>query len=118
MVVPAGEKLTDEQVAAAKPDVIILAWAATGSKADPKKSYELAAWHDVPAIRNRRVRIATVLPALIGARTLTLLRGAGATALRRHIKVPRKEVRAIVLSLVSSLGSRSRINSLYRELSR
>src|SRR6267378_1750550 len=70
------------------------------------------------AIRNRRVRIATVLPSLIGARTLTLLRGAGATALRRHIKVPRKEVRGIMLSLIASLGSRSRINSLYRELSR
>jgi iron complex transport system substrate-binding protein len=58
MVVPAGEKLTDdEQVAAAKPDVIILAWAATGSKADPNKSYELPAWRDVPAIRNRRVHV-------------------------------------------------------------
>ena len=70
------------------------------------------------AVRNRRVRIATALPALIGARTLVLLRGAGATALRRHIKVPRKEVRSIVTSLMLSLGSRSRINSLYRELSR
>jgi len=70
------------------------------------------------AIRNRRVRIATVLPALIGARTLALLRDAGATALRRHIKVPRKEVRAIVTSLTVSLGSRSRIESLFRELSR
>lgn len=70
------------------------------------------------AIRNRRVRVATVLPALIGARTLALLRGAGATALHRHIKVPRKEVRAIVLSLITSFGSRSRISALYRELSR
>lgn len=70
------------------------------------------------AVRNRRVRIATVLPALIGARTLTLLRGAGATALRRHIKAPRKEVRAIMTSLMLSLGSRSRIQSLYRELSK
>jgi iron complex transport system substrate-binding protein len=57
MVVPAGEKLTDEQVAAAKPDVIILAWAATGLKADPNKSYELPAWRDVPAIRDRRVHV-------------------------------------------------------------
>lgn len=70
------------------------------------------------AIRNRRVRIATVLPALIGARTLSLLRDAGATALRRHIKVPRRKVRAIVTSLAFGLGSRSRIESLYRELSR
>jgi farnesyl-diphosphate farnesyltransferase len=69
-------------------------------------------------VRNRRVRAATALPALIGARTLALLRDAGATALHRHIKVSRKEVRTIVMSLISSLGSRSRINSLYRELSR
>ena len=55
MVVPPGEKLTDEQVAAAKPEVIILAWAATGSRADPNKSYDLPAWRDVPAIRDRRV---------------------------------------------------------------
>ncbi len=70
------------------------------------------------AVRNRRVRIATVLPALIGARTIALLREAGATALHRHIKVPRKQVRAITMSLFSSLGSRSRINRLYRELSK
>jgi farnesyl-diphosphate farnesyltransferase len=70
------------------------------------------------AVRNRRVRIATVLPALIGARTLALLREAGATALHRHIKVPRKEVRSITTSLALSLASRSRINSLYQELSR
>jgi farnesyl-diphosphate farnesyltransferase len=70
------------------------------------------------AIRNRRVRTATVLPALIGTRTLALLRDAGATALRRHIKVPRRKVRAIVASLIFGFGSRSRIESLYRELSR
>jgi farnesyl-diphosphate farnesyltransferase len=69
------------------------------------------------AIRNRRVRAATVLPALIGARTLALLHDAGATALRRHIKVPRREVRSIVASLVFGLAARSRIESLYRELS-
>ena len=69
------------------------------------------------AVRNRRVRVATVLPALIGARTLALLREAGATALHRHIKVSRKEVRSITSSLALSLGSRSRINSLYQQLS-
>ena len=70
------------------------------------------------AIRNLRVRIATALPALIGARTIALLRNAGATALRRHVKISRKEVRAIVSSLAFSLGSRSRMNALYRDLSR
>src|SRR6266404_1151942 len=70
------------------------------------------------AIRNRRVRVATALPGLIGARTLALLRNAGATALHRRIKVPRKEVRAIGASLVFGFGGRSQIDSLYRELSR
>jgi farnesyl-diphosphate farnesyltransferase len=50
------------------------------------------------AIRNRRVRFATALPALIGARTLALLREAGAEALLRKIKVPRVEVRKMILS--------------------
>ena len=52
------------------------------------------------AIRNRRVRFATVLPALIGARTLALLREAGARALTQRVKVPRSEVRGMITSSV------------------
>ncbi|HXM74709.1 MAG TPA: squalene/phytoene synthase family protein, partial [Chthoniobacterales bacterium] len=70
------------------------------------------------AVRNRRVRAATVLPALIGARTLALLRDAGATALHRKIKVPRRDVRSIVLSLITSLASQSQIDAMFRQLSR
>jgi len=57
MVVPAGERVTEEQIAEARPDVIVLAWAATGKKADPNRAYEVAAWKDVPAIRNRQVHV-------------------------------------------------------------
>jgi len=57
MVVPAGEKIMDEQVAEAKPEVIVLAWAAAGAKAEPKKTYEVAAWQNLPAIQNRRVHV-------------------------------------------------------------
>lgn len=57
MVVPAGEKTTEEQIANARPDVIVLAWAATGKKADPKRAYGVAAWKEVPAIRNRQVHV-------------------------------------------------------------
>jgi len=57
MVVPTGEKITETQVALAKPEVIVLAWAATGTKADPKQAYKVAAWKDVPAIRNRKVYV-------------------------------------------------------------
>ena len=70
------------------------------------------------AVRNRRVRAATVLPALIGARTLALLRDAGATALHRKMKVPRRDVRSIVLSLITSLASQSQIDAMFRQLSR
>jgi iron complex transport system substrate-binding protein len=57
MVVPAGEKVSEEQVAAARPEVIVLAWAATGAKAEPRKAYEVEAWKDLPAIRERRVHV-------------------------------------------------------------
>jgi len=57
MVVPAGEKISEAQVAEAEPEVIILAWAAAGTRADPKRAYKVTAWKDVPAIQNRRVYI-------------------------------------------------------------
>ena len=50
------------------------------------------------AVRNRRVRFATALPAMIGARTLVLLRDAGPDALIRRVKVPRGEVRSMIMS--------------------
>jgi farnesyl-diphosphate farnesyltransferase len=50
------------------------------------------------AIRSRRVRFATALPAMIGARTLALLREAGPAALERKVKVPRTEVRKMIVS--------------------
>jgi iron complex transport system substrate-binding protein len=57
MVVPAGEKIGEAQVAAASPEVIVLAWAATGAKSDPQQAYKVTGWKDVPAIRNRKVYV-------------------------------------------------------------
>jgi iron complex transport system substrate-binding protein len=57
LVVPAGKSLTDEEVAIAKPEVIVLAWAAIGDKSNPKQAYELEAWRDLPAIREHRVHV-------------------------------------------------------------
>jgi farnesyl-diphosphate farnesyltransferase len=65
------------------------------------------------AIENRRVRTATVLPALIGARTLSLLANAGAAALQCTIKVPRHEVRAMILRLAVSFASRRAIDAIF-----
>jgi iron complex transport system substrate-binding protein len=55
MTVPGGEKVTEAQIAAA--EVIVLAWAATGTKADPQQAYKVTAWKNIPAIRNRRVHV-------------------------------------------------------------
>jgi farnesyl-diphosphate farnesyltransferase len=65
------------------------------------------------AIKNRRVRAATVLPALIGARTLALLEATGPAAVHRTVKVPRREVRTMILSLAFTLGSHRRIDAMF-----
>jgi len=57
MAVPAGQRVTDAQVAEAQPEVIVLAWAATGEKAKPEKAYAVAAWKGLPAIRDKRVHV-------------------------------------------------------------
>ena len=55
MVVKAGAKVSDEEVARAKPDIIILAWTAAGDRAKVATALRVAAWRDVPAVRNGRV---------------------------------------------------------------
>ena len=70
------------------------------------------------AIQNRRVRAATVLPALIGARTLALLREAGISMLDRRVKVSRREVRGIIASLAITLASRSQIDAIFGRATR
>jgi farnesyl-diphosphate farnesyltransferase len=67
------------------------------------------------AIRNRRVRAATVLPALIGGRTLALLHKAGARALHHTIKIPRREVRELILSLAINLASHKQIDTIFNQ---
>lgn len=57
MVVPAGEKVSETQVAMAMPDVIVLAWTAAGETSDGAKAYEVPEWKEVPAIRDKRVNV-------------------------------------------------------------
>jgi farnesyl-diphosphate farnesyltransferase len=66
------------------------------------------------AIENRRVRAATVLPALIGGRTLALLNAAGPGALERTMKVPRSEVRQMMWSLAMTFVSRNRMATMFK----
>lgn len=66
------------------------------------------------AIRNRRVRFATALPALIGARTLALLRDAGPLVFERKIKVARGEVRKMIAA--SALASPRSLRAKFEKL--
>ncbi|HEX4665037.1 MAG TPA: squalene/phytoene synthase family protein [Chthoniobacterales bacterium] len=66
------------------------------------------------ALTNWRVRYATALPALIGARTIALLRAAGPTAER--IKVPRKEVRRILAAALFAALSPLALRALFQRL--
>ena len=56
-----------------------------------------------------RVRVATVMPAMIGVRTLELIEERGLEALRTRVKVPRSEVRGMIASTTITLASQSRL---------
>ncbi len=68
------------------------------------------------AIQPWRVRLATVLPALIGARTLTLLDGAGARVFDVRVKTTRREVRQILFVMLASLASPTVIRQQFARL--
>jgi farnesyl-diphosphate farnesyltransferase len=70
------------------------------------------------AVRNRRVRAASALPALFGMRTLTLLRSTGPQRLHRKVKMPRHEVRFVMARLLFTLAGRAPMQALYGRLQR
>jgi iron complex transport system substrate-binding protein len=55
MAVKAGARVSGEEVARAKPDIIVLAWTAAGDRAKADTALRNPAWHGVPAVKNRRV---------------------------------------------------------------
>lgn len=57
MVVPAGQRVTDDEVAQANPDVIIIAWTAAGSRPKSQTTLTNPTWQNVTAVRNRRVHV-------------------------------------------------------------
>jgi farnesyl-diphosphate farnesyltransferase len=70
----------------------------------------------IHAIGDWRIRGATALPALIGARTLALLRAAGPAALHHKIKVSRNEVRGILASVVFTFANGPHIEKMFRRM--
>jgi len=57
MAVEAGKRISDGQVAAAKPDVIVLAWTAVGDRSNSRKALTNPRWVNIPAIKSRRVSV-------------------------------------------------------------
>jgi iron complex transport system substrate-binding protein len=55
MIVDAGARVTDETIALAAPELIVLAWAATGARGKVSTAVRNPAWRDVPAVRTGRV---------------------------------------------------------------
>ncbi len=68
------------------------------------------------AVNHRRVRAASALPALIGARTLALLKQAGPGALHARVKAPHSEVRAILLRLALTLAASGPLQAQFLRL--
>jgi len=55
MAVEPGRRVTVQEIARAKPDVIVLAWTATGDRAKASSALDNPAWRNVPAVKTRRV---------------------------------------------------------------
>lgn len=65
------------------------------------------------SLTNWRIRFATALPALIGARTIALMRETGVTDSQKKIKVPRAEVYQLLRRGFLASASVARLRALY-----
>lgn len=54
---PGGAQVSDAEVARANPDVILLAWTATGTSAPMKSALENPTWQNVSAVHTGRVHV-------------------------------------------------------------
>ena len=69
------------------------------------------------ALKPLRLRLASALPALIGARTVALLRQAGPAALKHHVKMPRHEIRVLMARIALGLASPTVLDRQFRKMS-
>lgn len=69
------------------------------------------------ALKPLRLRLASALPALIGVKTLALLRQKGSWALTEHVKVSRQDLRGLFWQLALGWGSPATLGQLFVKLS-
>lgn len=70
----------------------------------------------VQRVRNRRLKVATVLPALVGARTIRDIRKSQSAFLKTRVKIPRSEVKRIVMKATMRGFTRGSFEALFDEL--
>jgi iron complex transport system substrate-binding protein len=75
-IVCPGTRVTDEEVARGKPDVIVLAWAATGDRATRRQTLRNPLWKDTPAVKTNQVVV--ISDGLLNTPGPPLLQGARA----------------------------------------
>jgi len=68
------------------------------------------------SVRSVRVRLASALPALIGIRTLALLRQSGPSALIKPVKMPRHEVNHLLWRILRGAASRKTLAKEFNQL--
>lgn len=69
------------------------------------------------SLKPLRLRLASALPALIGTRTVALLRQAGPMALSQRIKMPRQEIRSLLARIALGWGSAAVLEKEFKKLS-
>ena len=69
------------------------------------------------ALKPLRLRLASALPALSGARTVALLRQAGPIALTHRVKMPRHEIRSLMGHIALGLASPAVLDKQFRKMS-
>jgi len=67
-------------------------------------------------VNSRRMRAAVALPAMLGARTVARVQALGQAALHERVKVPRREVHAMLARTLLSLASRRSLRSQFETL--
>jgi GAF domain-containing protein len=82
---PGGRRVSEEEILAAQPEVIALAWTATGDRAQPAKVLERPGWAALPAVRDARVHV--IRDEWLNTPSLILRRGAAALLSILHPEV-------------------------------
>lgn len=73
MVLQSGARVSDEEVAESKPDLMVMAWAASGDRANTSLALGNPAWRNVPAVKNGNVVV--IRDELLNTPGLPLMQG-------------------------------------------